>query len=137
MKLCIVDLIERLTLLFNNFQLSKAVYTNLQIYKEITLVLVFMISVFYNFGPSKVRATSGANLGRPLFQVLIFFFLLPLLKSQKGLPQGYKFLHGLLTHKNIMIPIKKKILGPPLTPALCYICADKGVYYQKYEPTSH
>ena len=37
-------------------------------------------------GPSEVRATSGANLGRPLFLVLIhLLFLPPLLKSQKGL----------------------------------------------------
>ena len=40
-----------------------------------------------NIGPSEVRATSGANLGKPLFKVLIFFsfLLLRYLFSQKGL----------------------------------------------------
>ena len=51
-------------------------------------------------GPSEVRVTSGANLSRPLFLVinlLLLFSCRRCSKPQKGLSQGFKILHGLLT----------------------------------------
>ena len=39
--------------------------------------------------------------------------------------------HEALSNKNIRIPRTKKNRGPPIPPALCYIWADKGGYFQK------
>ena len=50
-----------------------------------------------NLGPSEVRATSGANLGRPLFLVLIFFlfFLATVVQnSRRGSRRVPKFCLG-------------------------------------------
>ena len=41
------------------------------LHKNVETIELFVV----NFGPSEVRETSGANLGRPLFKVLIFFFI--------------------------------------------------------------
>jgi hypothetical protein len=52
----------------------------------------------------------------------LFFFLSsslspgPLLFYQKEGRQGFEILYGLLSDKNIRIPIKKKLWGPPLPP---------------------
>ena len=51
--------------------------------------------------------------------------------SQKGLSYGFEILHGLLSYQMIRIPTKKIIRGPLLPPALCYMWADKGGYFQK------
>ena len=54
-----------------------------------------------------------------------------LLFSQKELSYGFEILHGLLSYQMIRIPTKKIIRGPLLPPALCYMWADKGGYFQK------
>ena len=36
--------------------------------------------------------------------------------SQKGLCYSFNFLHGLLIHNNMKIPMKNKFWGPPLAP---------------------
>ena len=36
--------------------------------------------------------------------------------AQKGLCYSFKFLHGLLSNKNIRIPMKIKFQGPPQAP---------------------
>jgi hypothetical protein len=63
---------------------------------------------------------------------LSFFFLsffMPYLFSQKGLSWGSKTLHGLLTHKNIRIPIKKNNSGTPPTPlTMLYLGGLRGVF---------
>ena len=41
------------------------------------------------FGPSEVRATSLAFLGRQLFLVIIFFLLPPLFKTPEGVVKGF------------------------------------------------
>ena len=62
------------------------------------------------FGPSEVRVTSGANLGRPLFWVI-----------------------NLLSTKTIRIPIKTKIQGAPLPPFLGLLIFF-GPKYNLYAP---
>ena len=69
----------------------------------------------------------------PYFLFLSFIFLISsLLFSQKVLSKGSEILHGLLSYQNNMNPQwKKKYCGTPLPPALCYIWADEGGYFQK------
>ena len=53
------------------------------------------------------------------------------LAGQRGefqkLSYGSEMLHGVLIHKNIRIPLQKKILE---SPTLCYIWPDKGGIYK-------
>ena len=75
---------------------------------------------YAHFGPS-----GGADgfvesaVGHYFWQILPLLLLLllpPLLNWHKGVWQDFIFLHGLLTHININIPMKKKISGTPPTP---------------------
>ena len=48
----------------------------------------------------------------------------PLLKPQKGMSQGFETLHGLLTDKNIRIPLKNNFRNPP-TPSINPILTER------------
>ena len=50
------------------------------------------------------------------FSSFLLFFLPPLLNRHKGVWQDFDFLHGLLTHKNMSILMKKKKFGDPPQP---------------------
>ena len=70
-----------------------------------------------------VATLNGIN-----FLLLLSSLRVPYFSTRK---KAARVLHGLLSHKNIMIPIKKKLRGPPLPPALGHIWADKGGYFEK------
>ena len=56
----------------------------------------------------------------------ITFMNPPVAKTPKGVMVGLWILHGLLTNKNIRIPINNKNLATPLPPKLWHILGEKG-----------
>ena len=60
--------------------------------------------------------------------VCILLFQPPLLMSQKGLSQGSKMLHVLLTDKNIRIPTQTKIRRPPYPCTMTVVGGQGGIF---------
>ena len=74
--------------------------------KECCLLLLCASALSYMC--AQVAAATCAHRG--LFS--LFFSLLGLLFSQKGLSQGYEICCGDISHKNIRFGVRKKIGGP-------------------------
>jgi hypothetical protein len=72
-------------------------------------------------GLSGVRAlpfAAGINVVAIVLGIIFLLLLRSLLFYQKEDRWGFAILHGLLSNKNIRIPINNKHRGPPLPPAL-------------------
>jgi hypothetical protein len=88
------------------------------------------------FGPSGVRAlplAAGINvvaivLGIIFLSFSSLFSLSPLLFYQKEGSYGFEIFHGLLSHKNIRIPIKKTLGTPPTPRTMTYLGGQGGVF---------
>ena len=60
------------------------------------------------------------------FSFFLLLFLIPLFKTPEGVVIGIQNFAGLLTPKNIRIPIKKNIGGPPYPPHYAIFECTKG-----------
>jgi hypothetical protein len=62
----------------------------------------------------------------PPLSLFLSFFRLIANSLRRGCRRVLKFLHGLLSNKNIRILTKKNIRGLPLPPSLCNFWVENG-----------